>query len=347
MINAPVPQTQELLAGQPGVFDVTRDAPTDSPLMVNYTLSGTATNGTDYDTLSGTVTIPAGSADATIDVDPLDDGDGDDGAAGQSVIATLTSTSGDYEIDPDASSATVNIAEEDPPTVTISAPVPNAVENDPNNEGEYVVARTGSTDEPLTVNLAASGTAVPGTNYDALPSSVTIPAGSQTAVLQVSALDDSADGNGPETVTETIQPGNYTIGSPNSADVSILEQPTSTVTIAATTPSTMEDSTTPGEFTVTRTAPYDNDLAVSYSLSGTAVNGLDYQTLGGSVTIPAGAPDVVFDVTPLDDGGDGSESAGGSAVTATIAPDANLSYFVGNGNSASVSIAEEPLPQVW
>lgn len=234
-INAAVPQTQELLAGQPGVFDVTRDGPTDSALTVNYTLSGTATNGTDYSTLSGTVTIPAGSADATIDVNPLDDGDGDDSTASESVVATLTSTS-DYDVDPSASSATVNIAEEDPPTVSISADIPTAVENDTSQDGEYTISRTGPTDESLTVNLAASGTAVAGTNYVALPSSVTIPAGSQTAVLQVAALEDTPGSNDPETVTETIQPGsNYTIGSPSSADVSILEQPISTVTIAATT----------------------------------------------------------------------------------------------------------------
>jgi hypothetical protein len=282
-INAVVPQAEELLAGQPGVFDVTRDGPTDSPLTVNYTLSGTATNGKDYSTLSETVTIPAGSADATIDVNPLDDGDGDDSTASESVVATLTSTSGDYQIDPSASSATVNISEEDPPTVSISADIPTAVENDSSQDGEYTISRTGPTDSPLTVNLAASGTAVAGTNYVGLPSSITIPAGSQTAVLQVAALEDTPGGNDPETVTETIQPGNnYTIGSPSSADVSILEQATSTVTIAATTPSTAEDSPGapgPGEFTVTRTAPFDSALSVTYSLSGTAVNGTDYQTL--------------------------------------------------------------------
>ncbi|MGH7134272.1 MAG: Calx-beta domain-containing protein, partial [Pirellulales bacterium] len=344
-INAVVPQAEELLAGQPGVFDVTRDGPTDSALTVNYMMSGTATNGTDYSTLSGTVTIPAGSADATIDVNPLDDGDGDDSLASESVIATLTSTS-DYDVDPSASSATVNIAEEDPPTVSVSADIPTAVENDTSQDGEYTISRTGPTDSSLTVNLAASGTAVAGTNYVALPSSVTIPAGSQTAVLQVAALEDTPGSNDPETVTETIQPGsNYTIGSPSSADVSILEQPTSTVTIAATTPTTAEDSSTPGEFTVTRTAPYDSALTVAYSLSGTAVNGVDYQTLSGTITIPAAAPSVVLDVDPLDDGGDAGEPAS-SIVTATISPDPNQSYLVGAANSDSVTIAEEAPPPV-
>jgi hypothetical protein len=38
---------------------------------VNYSLGGTAQNGVDYETLSGTVTIPAGSTTATVVVNPL------------------------------------------------------------------------------------------------------------------------------------------------------------------------------------------------------------------------------------------------------------------------------------
>src|SRR4030095_6730198 len=42
-------------------------------------------------------------------------------------------------------------------------------------------------------------------------------------------------------------------------------------------------------FRVTRTGPFDFDLPVSYRVSGTAQNGLDYETLSGRVIIPAGA----------------------------------------------------------
>ncbi|MGC4016593.1 MAG: Calx-beta domain-containing protein [Luteolibacter sp.] len=53
-----------------------------------YTLSGMATNGTDYQTLSGTVTIPAGQTSATITVTPIDDYLQETG--GETVILTLT-----------------------------------------------------------------------------------------------------------------------------------------------------------------------------------------------------------------------------------------------------------------
>jgi len=56
-----------------GQFTVTRTGATASALTVNYAISGTATNGTDYSTVSASVTIAAGSATATVTVTPLVD----------------------------------------------------------------------------------------------------------------------------------------------------------------------------------------------------------------------------------------------------------------------------------
>jgi subtilase family serine protease len=56
-----------------GTFTVTRTGDTDADLVVSYTVGGTATAGSDYVALSGTVTIPAGAAEATVVVTPLDD----------------------------------------------------------------------------------------------------------------------------------------------------------------------------------------------------------------------------------------------------------------------------------
>jgi hypothetical protein len=53
------------------VFSISRTGDTSSALRVNYSLSGTAQNGTDYQTLPGVVTIPAGSSSATVTVQPL------------------------------------------------------------------------------------------------------------------------------------------------------------------------------------------------------------------------------------------------------------------------------------
>jgi hypothetical protein len=56
-----------------GVLRVTRTGDTGSALEVAYSVSGSAVAGSDYVALSGFVTIPEGSVDATIAVNALDD----------------------------------------------------------------------------------------------------------------------------------------------------------------------------------------------------------------------------------------------------------------------------------
>jgi hypothetical protein len=57
-----------------GQFTVYRTGETSSSLTVYYSIGGSATNGSDYLTISTCVTIPADSATATIDIAPYADG---------------------------------------------------------------------------------------------------------------------------------------------------------------------------------------------------------------------------------------------------------------------------------
>src|SRR5262245_35416374 len=94
----------------PGVFTVTRTGATTAALTVNYTVGGTATNGTDYQTLSGSVAIAAGSASATITVTPIDDTLNE---RNETVTVTLSSNAS-YNVG-SPSTATVTIADNDAP----------------------------------------------------------------------------------------------------------------------------------------------------------------------------------------------------------------------------------------
>jgi hypothetical protein len=60
-------------AGDTGTFTISRATASASSLTVNYTMSGTATNGTDYTSLSGTAIIPANQASVAVTLTPLDD----------------------------------------------------------------------------------------------------------------------------------------------------------------------------------------------------------------------------------------------------------------------------------
>lgn len=56
------------------LFTVRRMGDADTALTVNYQIGGTATNGSDYATLPGSLTIPAGSAYGLIPIVPIENG---------------------------------------------------------------------------------------------------------------------------------------------------------------------------------------------------------------------------------------------------------------------------------
>jgi subtilisin family serine protease len=96
---------------------LTRTGSTTNALTVNYTISGTATNGTDYKNLSGTVTFAPGSSTAVIDINPIDDTLVE---PSETVILTLLGSS-TYQIGT-SNTATVTIADNDVAAPPVSIP---------------------------------------------------------------------------------------------------------------------------------------------------------------------------------------------------------------------------------
>ncbi len=92
------------------VFTVHRLGETNADLAVAYAIGGTASNGVDYVTLLGRITIPAGQRTAMITVVPIDDSQPD---ITSTVILRLISLA-DYVVDPRHGTAAAIIL--DPPT---------------------------------------------------------------------------------------------------------------------------------------------------------------------------------------------------------------------------------------
>ena len=74
-----------------------------------------------------------------------------------------------------------------------------------------------------------------------------------------------------------------------------------TVSIEVVSSPASEAGPTNGLFRISRTGSTNDDLVVSYNISGTALNGVDYERLPGMVTIPAGETSAVVAVVPIDD----------------------------------------------
>jgi hypothetical protein len=91
-----------------GTFTVSRTGSTSGALTVYYSVSGTATSGSDYNSLSGSVTIASGSSTGTITVTPINDTVVE---SDETVIVTLSSNAA-YTVG-SPGSATVTIISDD------------------------------------------------------------------------------------------------------------------------------------------------------------------------------------------------------------------------------------------
>lgn len=107
--------------------------------------------------------------------------------------------------------------------------------------------------------------------------------------------------------------------------------PTVTLTVAA---ATAAEGGVAGGFSVSRSGSTTAALNVSYSIAGTASNGVDYASLSGSVTIPAGASSATIAVVPVDD----SDVEGNETVIISLL--ANAAYTLGNSSSGTVTILD-------
>jgi hypothetical protein len=117
-------------------------------------------------------------------------------------------------------------------------------------------------------------------------------------------------------------------------DLAVVTVTLPSVTIAATDNDASEAGLDTGVFTVTRSGATTFDLEAMYSVAGTATAGTDFNSLPGSVTIPAGSSQATIVVMPIDDG----DSEGTETVIVTILDTA--AYHLGSPSSDTVTLAD-------
>jgi len=210
-VTASTPTTTENVPSAPGVFTITRSSSVGA-LTVNYTLSGTATNGAQYQTLPGSVAFADGESTKDILVVPIDDGIS---LPTTSVTLTLVPGQGFGA----AGSAVVNILDSDTPTIDISGNsqsygrYTNTLGQGNNDFGIITLTRRGklTTGSDLTVNLAYSGSAVGGTDYLPVPSIKILDGSSSNAVL-LSPIDNATIYTNRTAIVSLAAGTGYTIG---------------------------------------------------------------------------------------------------------------------------------------
>lgn len=164
------------------------------------------------------------------------------------------------------------------------------------------------------------------------------------AFAQAGAFPFAANSNDAALLLD-LPPGNYTVqvnGAPNTSGIALVEvydlsplEP-ATVTLSALKTATDETGSKNGEFVFTRTGSTLDPLTVRYGVGGSAVNGVDFVHLPGSITIPAGATSVTLPLLPNPD----LQSEGTDTVVVTLLSDP--AYLVGGNSVVTATIADSP-----
>ncbi len=126
----------------------------------------------------------------------------------------------------------VTTAPYDPPIISLTAPGRYA---SPNNEfaGKFTVSRSGGVSQPVTVNLAVSGTATAGSDYTSLPVSVAFAANQTSTNLPVSVINANLTA-AKTVVLSLVSSGTYLPGLTTNATVTLI--PNSSATNSVTSP---------------------------------------------------------------------------------------------------------------
>lgn len=293
-----------------GVFTVRRSGSTDNHIIVFFTLTGTATNGADYEGVANSVVIPPGAREASVTILPIDDTEieNNETVIARLIPSPLAGPAPQYIIG-NISNAVVTIFDNDRPTETNKPPTVQIVS--PGNESVFpigadiqIAAHASDLDGYVATVEFFEGTNSLGitTNNPLAMSPINpfqltwskVPTGSY--VLRAKATDDD---------------GATALSAPIRVTVEDRFVPT-IVNIYATDPQGTEiPEVPPGQerpqlfdpavFTITRSGNTNIDLVVRYRIGGSASNGVDYAKIPGEVTIPAGSISSRIEIAPVDD----------------------------------------------
>ena len=286
-------------SGSSVTITATASSALSSAAIIQLSVSGTATSGTDYSAIPSSITIPAGSTSATTSFTTIDDSISD---VNETIIVSISSISGG-ESPSIGTSATVTITDDEAaPSISLAGSASTIAEN---SGSSITLTATSSiiSSQNVVVSLAATGTATSGTDYSAIASSLTIPAGSTTVTATFTPTDDSIY-DGSETAIfdiSSVSGGSATENGAQQVTITITDNETApTVTLSTSTNSVAENVGTTITLTSTLSGATYENVTVTLSFAGTSTRSNDYVIIE-QIIIPGGQTSATTQLNPIND----------------------------------------------
>ncbi len=296
-------------------FTVSLDHVTTAPVTFDYATADGSANSDDYESTSGSLTIPAGSTEVTITVPITDDlyNEGD-----ESFTVTLSNVSDNVDltgsdlegvgtIQDSGSGAGVDVPGAEDTVYAVLSGDADVTEGD---SAIYTVSLVDSDGNPVEVTeptdvtiTFTSGTAEAG-DYAETPVTVTIQPGNSSATVDVATFEDVDfdDETFTAAITSVQETGEFEaieVGSNSSIETTIVDNDTApTLSIDDVT---VDEGAGTATFTVSLDHVTTAPVTFDYATADGSANSDDYESTSGSLTIPAGSTEVTITVPITED----------------------------------------------
>ncbi|CCI23897.1 conserved hypothetical protein [Microcystis aeruginosa PCC 9809] len=231
------------------IYTFTRTGSTTNPLTINYSIGGTATNGTDYASIPTGITFAAGLSTATVTVNPTNDTAVENN---ETVALTLASGTG-YTIGT-ATAVTGTITNDDFSKLSINN---ITVVEGQNSNAILTVTVDNPNPQPITFNYTTAPiNATANVDYTSKTGTITIAPNTSTATISIPILNDNLNEANETFAINLSNPVNATLTN-NKGIVTISD--TLTANVTTTLPANVENLTLTGSANINGTGNAGNN----------------------------------------------------------------------------------------
>ncbi|MGB7329027.1 MAG: Calx-beta domain-containing protein, partial [Rubripirellula sp.] len=327
----------------PGVFTLWLSSPSATDTSINYTIQ-TASEPSEYDPLPATLVIPAGQTAVDVPLNIVDDDLAELGEGFQLTLTSIALGDDDISLATTGVDASLIVADNDNAVVSISA-ISDASESGA-VPGTFLVSLSNPTVASTTIGYSVSGE-VDNSDYTSV-SQIQIPAGQQSAVLELIPIDDDLIEGHEDLAVELTAvviglAGTVIDVNQKQDTIQILDNDLGIISVNTT--DAAEDGSVNGLITVSMDRTINVPVTVSLSVTDqTATSGVDYQALSAplTITIPANSLEASTVVTVIDDL---SYEADETLLVALTASDNPLTSISSTQNTSTLTILDNDLDQ--
>jgi hypothetical protein len=315
---------------------------TAAPATVNFATSdGTAVAGTHYTATSGTLTFDPGESSKTFTVALIDNTRIN---ADRTVNLKLSSPTGGLLGSPATAVLTI-VNDDNPGTISFASSSFSVAENATSKTITVVRSGTNLASGVTVPFSTANGSAIAPADYTAKTGTLTFGAGQTSQTFTVAIVNDTLlQGDRTFTVSLGTPTSGGVLGSPATADVTIVEDDTAGTIQFSTPTSSVNEGAGSASIQVTRTGTsLARGVSVQYAASsGTATAGSDFTAVSGTLTFGAGVTSMTFLVPVLDDTAIEPAETVNLALTLPAGSPATL----GAQNTATLTIQDNDAPLI-